>query len=111
MAIAAVSIAPVGEGTSVSAFVAEALKVVRAQSGVRYRLDPMFTTLEGELPEIFDLVLKMEEAVFAAGAERVGTVLKIDDRRDREVAMDDKVEAVERQIGPVVPQRQGARSR
>jgi len=111
MAIAAVSIAPVGEGTSVSVFVAEALKVVRAQEGVRYRLDPMFTTLEGELPEIFDLVLKMEEAVFAAGAERVGTVLKIDDRRDREVAMDDKVEAVERRIGPVVPRGQGVRSR
>ena len=84
MAIAAGSIAPVGEGTSVSSFVAEALKVVRAQSRVAYRLDPMFTTLEGELPEIFSLVLAMEEAVFAAGAERVGTVLKIDDRRDRD---------------------------
>ena len=41
----------------------------------------------------------MEEAVFAAGAERVGTVLKIDDRRDRVVAMEDKVEAVERLLG------------
>ena len=99
MAIAAVSIAPVGEGTSVSAYVAEALRVVRAQDRVAFRLDPMFTTLEGELREILDLVLAMEEAVFAAGAERVGTVLKIDDRRDRTVAMDDKVKAVERLLG------------
>jgi uncharacterized protein (TIGR00106 family) len=96
MAIAAVSIAPVGEGTSVSAYVAEALRVVRAQDRVAFRLDPMFTTLEGELPDIFKLVLAMEEAVFAAGAQRVGTVLKIDDRRDRAVSMDEKVEAVER---------------
>ena len=99
MAIAAVSIAPVGEGTSVSRFVAEALRVVRAQDRVGYRLDPMFTTLEGELSEIFALVLEMEEAVFAAGAQRVGTVLKIDDRRDRQVAMDDKVRGVENLLG------------
>ena len=96
MAIAAVSISPVGEGTSVSRFVAEALRVAREQRRVRVRLDPMFTTLEGELSDIFDLVQRMEEAVFAAGAQRVGTVLKIDDRRDRAVAMEEKVESVER---------------
>ena len=100
MAIAAVSIAPVGVGTSVSTFVAEALRVVRAQDRVRYRLDPMFTTLEGDLRDIFALVVAMEEAVFAAGAERVGTVLKIDDRRDRPVAMEEKVAAVERLLEP-----------
>lgn len=95
MAIAAVSISPVGEGTSVSRFVAEALRVARAQDRVRVRTDPMFTTLEGELGDIFELVLRMEEAVFAAGAERVGTVLKIDHRRDREVTMEDKLASVE----------------
>ena len=96
MAIAAVSIAPVGSGTSVSRYVAEALRVVRSQEQVAYRLDPMFTTLEGDLGQIFALIQSMEEAVFALGAERVGTVIKIDDRRDREVAMGHKVEAVEK---------------
>ncbi len=95
MAIAAVSISPVGEGTSVSRFVAAALRVVRAQDRVRYRLDPMFTTLEGDLTLIYALVERMQEAVFEAGAERVGTVLKIDDRRDRSVRMEDKVRGVE----------------
>lgn len=98
MAIAAVSIAPVGVGTSVSQYVAAALRVVRAQDRVTYRLDPMFTTLEGELGDIFALILAMEEAVFAQGAERVGTVVKIDDRRDRAVSMEEKVEAVERRL-------------
>ncbi len=96
MAIAAVSIAPVGAGISVSRYVAEALRVVRSQDRVAYRLDPMFTTLEGELAAIFALIQQMEEAVFALGAERVGTVIKIDDRRDRTVSMEHKVEAVER---------------
>jgi len=95
MAIAAVSISPVGEGTSVSGFVAEALRVARSQDRVRVRLDPMFTTLEGDLGDIFELVQRMEEAVFAAGALRVGTVMKIDHRRDRAVAMEDKLASVE----------------
>lgn len=95
MAIAAVSISPVGEGVSVSRYVAAALRVARAQSRVRVRLDPMFTTLEGELDDIFALVRRMQEAVFEAGAVRVGSVIKIDERRDREAHMEDKVRRVE----------------
>lgn len=98
MAIVAVSISPVGEGVSVSAHVAAALRVARAQDRVGVQLGPMFTTLDGELGEIFALIQRMQEAVFEAGAERVGTVIKIDDRRDRAVAMGDKVQAVEERL-------------
>ena len=98
MAIAAVSISPTGEGISVSRFVAAALRVVRGQQRVRYRLDPMFTTLEGEMGEIFALIQQMQEAVFAQGAARVGTVIKIDDRRDQPVAMEDKLRSLEEQL-------------
>ena len=62
-------------------------------------LGPMFTTLEGELPVILDLVQRMQEAVFAAGAERVSTVVKIDERRDREASAAEKVRAVEEKLG------------
>ncbi len=95
MAIVAVSISPVGEGVSVSRYVAEALRVVRAQDRVRYKLDSMFTTLEGDLDETFALIRRMQEAVFALGAVRVGTVIKIDDRRDRVVSMEDKIRSAE----------------
>ncbi len=102
MAIVAVSISPTGskadEGVSVSRYVARALDVVRAQDKVRHRLDPMFTTLEGDLDAIFALIRRMQEAVFEAGAVRVGTVLKIDDRRDREASMEEKVRSVEEQL-------------
>jgi len=97
MAIAAVSISPIGEGISVSRFVSAAVAVARDQDRVRCRLDPMFTTLEGELSDIYALVQRMQQAVFDAGAQRVSTVLKIDDRRDRAVEMEEKVRAVERQ--------------
>ncbi len=100
MAIVAVSIAPIGEGVSVSRHVAAALRVLESQQRVRFRLDPMFTTLEGPLPEIFELILRMQEAVFAEGAVRVSSVIKIDERRDREVRMEEKLRAVETQLGP-----------
>ena len=103
MAIVAVSIAPTGaspgeEGVSVSRYVARAVEVVQAQDVVRFRLDSMFTTLEGDLDEIFALVRRMQEAVFDAGAVRVGTVIKIDDRRDRAASMEDKIRAVEEHL-------------
>jgi uncharacterized protein (TIGR00106 family) len=95
VAIVAVSISPVGEGASVSRFVAAALRVLHEQDRIAYRTDPMFTTLEGDLDEVMALVRRMQEAVFEAGAVRVGSVIKIDDRRDKPVRMDDKVRAVE----------------
>jgi uncharacterized protein (TIGR00106 family) len=114
MAIAAVSIAPIGEGISVSRHVAAALRVLRSQERVRWRLDPMFTTLEGEISEILALVQRMQEAVFAEGALRVSTVIKIDERRDRAVRMEEKVAAVEdllspQKEGPKGAQRAGKR--
>ena len=99
MAIVAVSISPIGEGTSVSDYVAAATRVVRAQSRVKARLDPMFTTLEGELDDIFALIRVMQEAVFEAGAVRVSSVIKIDDRRDRPVSMEAKLASVEELLG------------
>lgn len=98
MAIVAVSISPIGQGTSVSSFVAAALRVVQSQDQVRYRLDPMFTTLEGDADAIFQLIRRMQEAVFAAGAERVSTVIKMDDRRDQTVSMEAKIDSVEKAL-------------
>ncbi len=96
MAIVAVSVAPLGTGSaSVSKYVAAAERVLRDDGRVRYRLDPMFTTIEGDLPVIFELIQKMHEAVFAEGAVRVSTVIKIDERRDKRVRMEEKVQAVE----------------
>jgi uncharacterized protein (TIGR00106 family) len=97
-AMVAVSITPVGSGSpGVSGYVRAALRVLEraAQAGqVRYAVGPMFTSVEGELALVLGLVQEMQEAVFAAGAQRVSTVLKIDERRDRESRMEDKVRAV-----------------
>lgn len=95
MTIAAVSISPVGAGPSVGEYVSAALRVAKEQERVRFELGPMFTTLEGETGDILALVQRMQEAVFARGAKRVSTVLKIDERRDRDARMEEKVRTVE----------------
>lgn len=105
MAIVAVSIAPADVGISLSKYVAAAERVLRddprvVDGRVKYRLDPMFTTLEGDLDVIFEIIRKMQEAVFAAGSQRVGTVIKIDDRRDKAHDMDGKIRAVEEWLKP-----------
>ncbi len=112
MAIAAVSISPLGVGISVSRYVAAALRVLEAQERVRWQLDSMFTTLEGDPEDLFAVIAQMQAAVFEAGAERVGTVIKMDDRRDRpNVRMEDKVASarseLERQRHPAVGSRDG----
>ncbi|HET6383164.1 MAG TPA: MTH1187 family thiamine-binding protein [Armatimonadota bacterium] len=85
-------------GTSASAFVAEAVKVAK-RSGVRYQLNAMGTTLEGDIETILRVAREMHEAPFSMGIERVYTVIKIDDRRDRESSMDGKVRSVEEKMG------------
>ncbi len=98
MAIAEVSIVPVGTGTtSVSSYVAGALEVLK-QSGLKFTLTPMGTVIEGELADIFAAVQGMHETPFEREAVRVYTVIKIDDRRDRAAGMDDKVASVRKKI-------------
>ncbi|BAS27726.1 MTH1187 family thiamine-binding protein [Limnochorda pilosa] len=96
MAIAAVSITPIGTGeTGVAPYVAAAERVLRSEPGLRVELNAMFTLLEGDLDAIFRAIRKAEEAVVEAGAQRVSTVIKIDDRRDRPTTLDGKVTRVE----------------
>jgi uncharacterized protein (TIGR00106 family) len=58
----------------------------------------MFTTIEGELSEIFAAIEEMHEALVAMGAQRLSTVVKIDDRRDVQHAMEEKVSVVQAQL-------------
>ncbi|MEW6726803.1 MTH1187 family thiamine-binding protein [Desulforudis sp. 1088] len=94
MAVAEISVLPVGTPTaSVSAYVADCVRVLD-QSGLDYRVTPMGTVVEGPLDDILRVVRRMHEAPFAGGVQRVVTTLKIDDRRDKALTMAGKVEAI-----------------
>jgi len=96
MAIVNVSIAPLGTGnTSISHYVAACHEVLRRYPEVKWQLTPMGTIIEGDLARILEVVALMHEVPFAKGALRVSTLIKIDDRRDKDATMVDKVRAVE----------------
>ena len=87
--IAELTIFPVGEGTSLSDYVAEVLTVIH-ESGLKYELHSMGTNVEGDLDEIAGVVKKCHEALFAKGCQRIATTIKIDERRDKVYTMTKK---------------------
>jgi len=99
MAIAQVSVVPLGTGTtSVSAYVGEIIRWLD-DHGVKYQLTPMGTVLEGQVDEILSIVGRMHEIPFKQGAARVLTMMNIDDRRDIQASAKGKVEAVMKHLG------------
>ena len=82
--MAELSVAPIGTGsTELSAFVTEALKVIKRAKEIKWQLTPMGTIIETDsLDKLFNLVREAHEALFKSGAKRVSTFVKIDDRRD-----------------------------
>jgi uncharacterized protein (TIGR00106 family) len=96
--LAAFSISPLGTGDSVSASVADAVRLVR-DSGLPNETNAMFTNVEGEWDEVMDLikacVMKVGES-----APRVSVVIKIDHRPGVDDALHAKVAAVEARLAP-----------
>jgi len=94
------SVVPIGtESTSVSKYVVEAVKTLKKYGNLRFQVTPMDTIIEGnDLGKILEAILEAHEAVFKAGAQRVITSIKIDDRRDKKETMDYKVKAVKEKI-------------
>ena len=98
--LVAFSVAPSGTGKtdgSVHDAVAAAVRVVRA-SGLANHTDSMFTTIEGEWDEVFDVVKRATEAVQAYGS-RVSLVLKADIRPGHTGELTAKVERLEEALG------------
>lgn len=97
--LVAFSVAPSGTGTadgSVHDAVAAAVRVVR-DSGLPHRTTSMFTEIEGEWDEVFDVVRRATEAVGGYGS-RVSLVLKADIRPGYTGELDAKIERLEAAI-------------
>jgi uncharacterized protein (TIGR00106 family) len=94
MIIAQLSIVPIGRGTSISKYVRLVIETLKRE-GVRYEVNAMSTVIEaGTLEELFKIVQKAHQSVVDAGAERIVTELKIDDRRDKSATIESKLRAI-----------------
>lgn len=99
MAVVEVSIVPLGTGSpSVSMHVARTIKVLQAETEVKHTATAMGTIIEGDLDKILEAIRKMHESAFNSEVMRVITTIKIDDRRDKSLSIDGKLNSLEREL-------------
>jgi uncharacterized protein (TIGR00106 family) len=99
MATADLTVIPSGrEGASAGDVIAEIQRRLAAQDRVRFRVHAMGTSLEGSTEDILSVVGELHAVPFEAGYPRTYTVLKLDERRDRDQGLDDKEESVRRRL-------------
>ena len=93
-AIIEVQVLPLGTcSPGVSQYVKEAIKVLE-EEGVKYFVSPMATAFECEdLSKGLEIVRKMHERVLSK-ADRVVTVVRIDQRKDKDLSIEEKIKKV-----------------
>lgn len=99
MATAELTVIGLGGEPSASRYIAEIVRRLEAQDRVRFELGAMGTALEGEAGDILALAAELHAVPFELGIPRVYSILKLDERRDREQTLAGKVESVRRRLG------------
>ncbi|MDA8125083.1 MAG: MTH1187 family thiamine-binding protein [Deltaproteobacteria bacterium] len=90
------SIFPTDKGTSVSPYVARALRIIR-KSGLPYQLGPMSTAVEGEWAAVMAVV----ERCFGElqkDCDRIYMTLQMDYRKGAENRIEGKIKSVEEKL-------------
>ena len=97
MATADLTVIALGRAdVSASRYIAEIQRRLAAQDRVRYAMHAMGTSLEGPTADILAVAGELHAVPFEMGIPRVYSILKLDERRDREQTLEDKVSSVER---------------
>jgi uncharacterized protein (TIGR00106 family) len=91
------SVIPLGRGRSISADVADLVKIIDA-SGLDYRLTAAGTILEGTWDQLMDVAGKCH-AEMRKKTERVVTFMKLDDYDERTGRLTAAVASVEKKVG------------
>lgn len=98
MALLEISVVPVGtDSPSISSFVAEACREAK-RNGIKFSVTPTSTVMEGDLGALVNVAQQMHQAGFHAGAQRVVTNISIDERRDKDLSMEQTVSAVRSEL-------------
>jgi len=94
MIISQLSIVPIGKDVSVSKYVKKVIQVINEHDVVS-KTNAMATVIETkDLDTLFNIIKEAHMTIVNAGAERVITELKIDDRRNKNATIESKLNAV-----------------
>src|SRR6185369_22862 len=97
MVLLEMSIVPLGQGESVSKFVAQCVDIVD-RSGLDYELHAMGTIMEGDLGQVLGVLRQCIEQV-AKSSNRVTCTAKLDYRQGVQGSLKTKVASVEQNLG------------
>lgn len=90
----AVQILPKTKSNNDYDIIDKAIEVIK-KSGVKYRICPFETVMEGEYDHLLSIVKEMQQACYDAGAYQVITNLKIQNAFDKDVTIDAKMKKYE----------------
>jgi uncharacterized protein (TIGR00106 family) len=94
MIIAEAAIFPTSEGSSVSRYVKEVLRILES-SGLKTQTGAMATVIEApDLATLFRVIAQADDALAAMGVGRIHIDLRVDHRLDKEASMASKLAAV-----------------
>jgi uncharacterized protein (TIGR00106 family) len=99
MALMEISVVPLGLGTpSVGDHIAAVVDYLR-QHNIPHRLTDMGTVIEGPPAKLLEWARTLHELPFEKGVQRVITHITLDDRRDKQVSLGEKITSVEARFG------------
>ena len=95
---AEIGVLPIGTSSpSLSKYIANGLKNLKKIDGIRYQVTPMGTMIESEdIDKIFEASKVIANAMFEMGVARIETIIKIDERRDKNRSLEDKLKSIEK---------------
>ena len=101
---AEISIIPIGirseTTTSMSKEIAPAFDAIQKIKGLKTMLTPMGTQIESEnFTNILQAIEVAHQVVRTAGAKRIMSTIRIDERLDKSSSLEEKVESVMEKIG------------
>jgi uncharacterized protein (TIGR00106 family) len=97
MTLMELSIVPLDQGASLSDYVARCLDIIDA-AGLEYRLHSMGTVVEGELPQLLDL-LRRCFAELQSDCDRITCTVKFDYRKGDASRLESKLISVQQRLG------------
>lgn len=86
-------VVPIGVGTSVSKYIAECEKILKAE-GLNVLMHGYGTNVEGEWEKVFGAIKKCHQKVHDMGSPRISTTIRVGTRTDREQTIEDKIKSV-----------------
>ncbi|MBN1598245.1 MAG: thiamine-binding protein [Bacteroidales bacterium] len=91
---AALQVLPKSDKTNTYDIIDKAIEVIKV-SGLRYRVCPFETVLEGSYDEVMNIIKLVQLECFLAGADEIISNIKLQIRKSEDVSIEDKMKKYE----------------